>query len=298
MVVNTATPSAMTGPGPGSELVGRTSTQQRRWSESDCIVHAISIGFGHDHLAYVSENTPDYPLRVLPTFAGALATDRGLLHSLREANNGRQAVVSTDEIRLHRPLNVNGAANVTTTVVDVLDRGEHAIAKVETAVRDCDTDQAIATVATSILLIGGGGFGGPFGADLPRNTAAFSDRSADLRIGETAALLYRLSGGDSAIHVDARVGQASGYAGPILQGRCLVGHGVRWMIDHVLGDGDPITTISARFRRPVFPGDVLRIEHKRTGQDVHRFQIERADGTVVLSDGQVTVRPITEEWTL
>ena len=76
------------------------------------------------------------------------------------------------------------------------------------------------------------------------------------------ALLYRLSGDPNPLHVDPAVASQLGFErGPILHGLATYGFAARAVIGSALG-GDParLATLHAQFRKPFWPGDVLRTE--------------------------------------
>ncbi len=81
------------------------------------------------------------------------------------------------------------------------------------------------------------------------------------------------SGDFNPIHIDPEVGQAAGLGGVILQGLCTLAWGVD-AFARFLGDPGLVTSVKARFSKPVRPEDTVRFEGTLT---------EVAGGTVKAS---------------
>jgi acyl dehydratase len=116
----------------------------------------------------------------------------------------------------------------------------------------------------SMLVRDGGGFGG---SPPPRDRIRIPEGAApswihEERVAPEQALLYRLSGDLNPLHADPRVAEAAGFPqGPILHGLCSYGFLGRAVIERACGgDGDRLHVLSAQFRKPIWPGEVLRTE--------------------------------------
>ena len=116
---------------------------------------------------------------------------------------------------------------------------------------------------------GAGGWGGDRGptpeAYDPPNRAP--DATVAEKIGETQALLYRLSGDDNPLHTDPSLAQAAGFAAPPV-------HGMRLMaaIEPALcawRSDLRIAQIGATFAEPLLAGETARLSGRvlQSGED-------------------------------
>src|ERR1700734_1554673 len=107
------------------------------------------------------------------------------------------------------------------------------------------------------------------------------------------ALLYRLSGDRNPLHADPKFAARGGFSRPILHGLCTYGFTGRALL-HTLCAGDParFRSMSARFSRPVLPGDtlVVSIWLPPDGEHTALFQTATEDGTVVIDRGRMQFR--------
>ena len=132
------------------------------------------------------------------------------------------------------------------------------------------------------MIRGEGGFGGepgqrPVAPEIP-------DREPDARVAlptrKDQPLIYRLSGDRNPLHSDPWFAkELAGFPEPIMHGLCTYGFSGRALIAE-LGDGDAsaVTSIDARFTKPVFPGETLTTLIWRTEPGKAVFQTE-ASGT-------------------
>ncbi len=106
------------------------------------------------------------------------------------------------------------------------------------------------------------------------------------------ALIYRLSGDRNPLHADPKFAARGGFSQPILHGLCTYGVTGRALL-RVLCDGDPARfgSMSARFSRPVLPGESLTVSvWRQDGGDTALFRTTKQDGTVVIDRGRLRVR--------
>jgi acyl dehydratase len=98
-------------------------------------------------------------------------------------------------------------------------------------------------------------------------------------ISPRAALIYRLSGDFNPVHADPRIASEAGFERPILHGLCTFAMAA-WSAVRELAGGDAtaLESVSARFKAPVLPGQLLRTELWRDGTMV-RFRSYAADGS-------------------
>jgi acyl dehydratase len=201
-------------------------------------------------------------------------------------------------VRLHAPLPPAGTLSVVSEVVDIQDKGEgkNAILMLRGKGTDPDSGTLIAETLTTLVIRGEGGFGGEKGE---RPVAPeFPDREPDVRVElptrEDQALIYRLSGDRNPLHSDPWFAtNLAGFPRPILHGLCTYGVTGRALVAE-LGQGVAanITSIAARFTKPVFPGETLTtlIWKTEPGKAVFRTEASGAEGQgprLVLDDGEV-----------
>jgi acyl dehydratase len=256
------------------------------WTERDAILYALGIGARHpDDLAYLYEGgglrvEPTFALcavsRMLPPLVAALDIDLlGLLHG-------------TQSIELHRVPAPAGACSVTRRVTGAWDKGRAAIVDCEDVV--ADDEGPLATAHSSWWVEGAGGFGGPRSAPDRPPRIALPDRAPDLALTRSTtteqAALYRLSGDLNPVHIDPEFARASGQPGAFLHGLCTFG-----LLAHALeiaaGPGRRLTSIGARFTRPVFPGCDLDIAAWWEDGDAAVAQVS-VDGDRVLGPARAT----------
>jgi len=225
-----------------------------------CALYALGIGSKKSELDYVFEGKGP---KVYPTFAvvpvyppvGELLVKTGA--NLAMVIHGGQVV------RMHRPIPSEGTFNTVATIQGIYDMkklGQVAI-HTETTVngeRCFETDW-------SILIRGAGGFSGPH----PPKAEAPSipeGKKADYVEEETTlpeqALLYRLSGDLNPLHADPDFAAMVGFPqGPILHGLCTYGFVARAVVRHACGgDANKLKAFGAQFRKPVWPGEVIRTD--------------------------------------
>jgi acyl dehydratase len=116
-------------------------------------------------------------------------------------------------------------------------------------------------------------------------------QTMDIATLPQSALIYRLSGDYNPIHADPEAAAKAGFERPILHGLCTLGIATRAVIA-TLADGRPdrLTALSARFSRPVFPGETIRTEFFTIGGQIRfRSRVVERD-VVVLDRGTVAFR--------
>jgi acyl dehydratase len=108
------------------------------------------------------------------------------------------------------------------------------------------------------------------------------------------ALLYRLSGDRNPLHSDPTFATRAGFSRPILHGLCSYGFTGRALV-HSLCGSDPARfgSMSARFSKPVFPGDSLTIsiwDVSGRSSGVFRFRTSTQNDDVVIDGGVFQIR--------
>ncbi len=260
----------------------------------DCILYALGIGLGMDpldsrQLKFVYERAG---LQAFPTMAAVLGWP-GRMTDPAFGLDETMVVAAELKVTLARPLAAADDLVSRPRIKEVVDRGPGGPAII-LAARDllARDGTPVACVESNLLARKHGGFGGRT-STLPEPHAipeGAPERVCDLPTTPNLALLYRLTGDENPLHADPERAKAAGFPRPILHGAATFGiaaHAVLRQLDYSV---ERLASISARFSRPVFPGETIRTELWPTPTHIS-FQcrvIGRND--IVLSNGLATVR--------
>lgn len=247
--------------GIGPDLVGRTSAPAEfAWDADDVQLYALAVGAGQDPLRELSsttENSDGLTLAVLPTFLNIVTRGARVDYPVDRT----KLVHAEQSFTLAAPLPTSGRATVTARIAEVWDKGSGALVTTEAEALDAGSGAPLGTSRQTVFVRGGGGFGGERG---PATDRTRPDRTPDHEITLVTrpeqALLYRLTGDRNPLHSDPAFAARAGFERPILHGMCTYGFAGRALLAHACRD-DPRSFggMSARFTRPVFPGDELRV---------------------------------------
>jgi len=269
--------------------------QEHRYTEEDTILYALGLGFGqdpmdHDQLRFVYEKG----LQAVPSMAVILGYPGLWMRNPDSGIDMLKVVHGEQRIRLHHPLPSSGTVIGRSRVTSVVDKGagKGAVVVVQREVIDKQSGTTLAMVEQVTFCRADGGFsahGQP--SDALRSVrsalpARPPDHICDMTTRPEMALLYRLSGDMNPLHADPDVARAAGFARPILHGLGTYG-----VVCHAIlraccnYQPERLQSLGVRFSAPVFPGETIRTEIWREGDEVH-FQahvVERA--TLVLTNG-------------
>jgi acyl dehydratase len=227
------------------------------WKNS--VLYALGIGAKRAELDYLYEARGP---RVYPMFA--VVPGYGVLFELlaRTGADLSSILHGAQLLRCHAPLPPNGTAVTVGRVEAMYDLKR--LAQVVLVTRTTVDGVLCAEVEWSMFVRDGGGFGG---SPPPRDRVRVPDDQEpswihEERVPQEQALLYRLSGDLNPLHADPSVAEQAGFPqAPILHGLCTYGYLGRAVIERACtGDADRLTALAAQFRKPVWPGDVLRTE--------------------------------------
>ena len=269
---------------------------RQEYSAKDTILYALGVGAGADpmdrrQLPFVYE----HGLRIIPSqssviaFPGAWLTEPELGVNYVKVLHGEQGVT------FERPLRPTARVRGEYEVLGVDDKGPEkgAVVFFEKRIIDDEDGNLICRVQSTYFLRGDGGYGS-WGRTLPV-PSALPDRTPDKVIEAPTlarqALIYRLSGDYNPVHADPVIAAKAGFDRPILHGLCSYGI-VCLSLVLELCDGDPdrLTELFARFSKPVYPGETIRLEMFRES-DAWRFRARVAGrNEVVLDRGIARVR--------
>ncbi len=263
------------------------------WTPDDSILYALGVGAGTNELAFTTENTDGEPQRVLPTFVTTVGRGGGAgqVDVLSFGSYGAHQVVhASHKVELYRALEPQGRALATMRVAGIWDKRAGALVELETTARDTKTGEVMFRNIASLLVLGEGGFGGPHGPILggARHPAREPDHTVSEVTRPEQALLYRLAGDHSRIHSDPEVARLAGFERPILHGLCSFGYAGRALLNAVC-DGNParFRSMSARFAKPAFPGDMLTTRIWVDG-DLAQFETHSQRGEKLVERGAFT----------
>lgn len=269
---------------------------RQTYETRDTILYALGIGCGfdptdRDELAYVYENG----LRAFPSMALVLGYPGFWLSDPATGVDWKRVLHGEQELILHRPLPASATVIGKSRVIEIYDKGAGRDALIISArdVLDDATGDLMATLTSTVVLRGAGGFGG---VAAPQSKAAqLPDRRADhvvdIALSPQAAMIYRLSGDLNPLHIDYGVAETAGFARPILHGLCTFGIATRALV-RTLCESAPegLGGVAARFSAPVYPGETLQTEIWLDGTAAQfRCRIPERD-TVVLANGVARLR--------
>lgn len=261
----------------------------------DAMLYALGVGFGSDplesgQLQYVQENS----LKVLPTMATVIAHVPGWL-KMADVNSG-PSIHAGCRVEIYKPIKLHSTYRSKSKIFEVVDKGVGKPALI-TSLREVfeqgDSDPTFTVMSTS-LFRGKGGFGGQSRSELedPIMPARDADVICDLQTLPQQALIYRLSGDYNPLHSDPETARRQGFPKPIFHGLGTFGFACHALLKTLCNyEASRLTKIGARFVRPVFPGESLRINIWNDEGDV-RFNVvvpSRAN-EIVLESGTAAVK--------
>ncbi|MEZ5218721.1 MAG: MaoC/PaaZ C-terminal domain-containing protein [Ilumatobacteraceae bacterium] len=252
------------------------------WTSKDALLYAVGVGAGTGELAYTTENTKDVAQQVLPTFPVVLGGGGGAFSKIGTFNPA-MLVHGSQSVTLHRPLDPDGEAVVTSKVVAMYDKGKAAVVVMEGTATSPDGTPLYSTTSAAFIR-GEGGWGGDRGPSGPQNVPPERDPDhvVDSQTSPDQALVYRLSGDRNPLHSDPSFAAMGGFDRPILHGLCTYGFTGRALL-HSLCDGEAARFghMEGRFASPVLPGELLTIKIWRTGDGEAVFTTSVGDRTVI-----------------
>src|SRR5262245_49918047 len=171
---------------------------EHTYTEKDTILYALGLGCGAEpvspsDLRFVYEKG----LLALPTMAVVLGHPGNWLESDESTADYSKVLHGEQSLTLHRPIPPAGTVIGRTRIVDLLDKGAEkgAILYTERTILDKASRAPIATMASTTMLRGDGGWGGKSGPQpaphgLPEGPPTLA---LDLKTHANSALIYRLS---------------------------------------------------------------------------------------------------------
>jgi acyl dehydratase len=250
----------------------------------------VGVGAGLDELEYTTENTKDLAQKVLPTFAviiggGGIPMDKVGSFNPALMVHGEQGIELLGEIP------PEGEIESIAEVTGIYDKGSAAVLEFSSESTNVSTGEVLLRTRSTLFCRGEGGWGGDRG---PSEKVEFPNLPADhlltYQTRPDQALTYRLSGDRNPLHSDPSFAALGGFEKPILHGLCSYGFTGRALL-HALCDGDSsrFGSMTARFSKPVIPGDELTIS-MWVSNDSAVFRTTNQHGDVVIDQGQFGFR--------
>jgi acyl dehydratase len=268
---------------------------EQSYTARDTMLYALGLGCGSDptdadDLRFVFEEN----LLALPTMAVVLGGPGFWIRNEKTGADWKKILHGEQGLTLHRPLPPAATVIGRTRVKDIIDKGRErgALMFTERSILDKASGAPIATLSSTTVMRGDGGFGGPSGPtpEPHRLPARAPDAALDIATLPQAALIYRLSGDMNPLHADPKVAAAAGFARPIMHGLCSFGIAGRAVLKLACGN-DParLAHMQVRFTAPAYPGETIRTEIWRDGASVSfRARAVERDA-VILSNGLATI---------
>ena len=272
----------------------KTTPQTFRYDWKTLATYALGVGATKEELDYLYEGTPG-GMKVLPSFAVVPAHGPVLEALTKTGGNFAMIVHGSQTVRAHGAIPDRGALETVGTLKAIYDLKKFGQVIVETSTTH--DGKLVYETVWSIIFRNEGNFGGQRPPPDPAPSApkdSVPSWSVELATSPEQALLYRISGDQNPLHADPAFAAEVGFPqGPILHGLCTFGFLTRAVVKHSCG-GDPtrLKAISAQFRRPVWPGDVLQI----AGTPIDSGRVALATSvkgrTITSSEGKVSPEPV------
>lgn len=265
------------------------------YTSRDTILYALGLGFGFnptdpEELKFVYEKE----LETFPTMPVVLGHPGPWMTNPETGVDMTKVLHGGQHLEIHKPLPIEGTITARTRVTDIIDKGvdKGAIIITERRLSDTSTGDLLNIQNATIFARGNGGFGGPVTASPKPH--ALPDREPDsifdIVISTQAALLYRLNGDYNPLHADPEIAGKAGFKSPILHGLASYGIAARAVLKACdINDPSRLRSFGLRFSSPVYPGETIRTETWKDGNEISfRVRVEERD-VIVLNNGKATI---------
>jgi len=260
---------------------------EQTYRAKDTMLYALGLGFGADpmdpdQLRFVYEEG----LKALPTMAVVLGYTGQWAKNPETGIDWKLVLHGEQGLVIHKPLPAAGTVVGRTVIEEIVDKGagKGALIYSRRDIRDRESGELLASLASTSFLRGDGGFGGPSGPtkpvhELPQRAP---DLTCDIPTLPQSALIYRLSGDYNPLHADPAIAKAAGFSRPILHGLCTFGVAGHALLRSLCGyDPARFKSMQVRFSSPVFPGETVRTEIWREGRGRFGFRCRIVERDIV-----------------
>lgn len=283
-----------------SQYLNQWVTQKGKYNKRDLILYALGIGAYDLKYAYENDSDfaafPTYPLLFqfkgdsedVVSFPSPAMMEGPALPPLPGIKVGLDGERYVEMIR---PLDVEGGeVTFKSRLIGIHKRGTGASVETETIISDAKGP--LYRLVSGAFLVGAKDFkdSGTSNSEAVPIPKRNPDKEVEVKVPETATLLYRLSGDYNPLHVEEGLAQMSGFEAPINHGLCSLGMTCHQVIKHML-DNDPaqFKAIKARFASPVLPGQTIVVKMWREKDRVIFTTTVKETGKVCINNSYVLV---------
>lgn len=230
----------------------------------DVALYAAALGAGPEQLSYMLEPEPE----VLPTWT-VVPELQPVFAAFKETGLTIARLLHTGQrVEFLSGFPARGTAETTAKVAGIYDMRIGALVEIETETQVAGELKARST--WSMLVAGVGSFESPRPPPTPRVKVPKDTPptfSSEWTTARNQALLYRLTGDLNPIHARPEAAREAGLEAPILHGLCTYGFAARAALHALCSDeATRLKGITARFTKPVLPGQTLRTDGYVTAQ--------------------------------
>ena len=267
----------------------------KTYTWKDVVLYALGVGAGFDEIEYCYEKD----LKVLPSFSIAAVFDFLSLYAAASNVNLAGILHGEQKLEFHAPIPPEGTLTTTGKLTHYYDKGadKGALVVGESVTRNADGKKLFTSTLT-LFARKDGGFGGE---NAPKQELVMPERAPDFEIEDAPSpdqpLLYRLSGDVFHLHVDQAFAEMAGFEKPIMHGLCTHGFACRALIKSLVpGEPEKVRGMDCRFSKPLYPGDPIRTQIWKEGEDRALWRVVNArTGDTVIDYGVFTWGEVPEQ---
>lgn len=272
------------------KLVGRNFAEMHAaYTKRDTMLYGLGVAACQDPLDPVDLSfVYEEQLQALPSMTSVLAHPGFWVKEPALELNWLKLVHAEQRFDVSAPLPVEGEVIGRYRVKGVVDKGVDtgAMMYFEKTLESLDGTH-MATINMTYFFRGDGGCGnwGEKDADLVSVPTSPPDGHHQVITDSRAALMYRLSGDYNPLHADPEIAKNAGFDRPILHGLCTYGVACHSLVRAVAGgQASRLTSMAARFTKPVMPGETLRTEYWRSAENTIQFRCIALERNEVVLD--------------